>query len=93
MSKQNLKTGDMVYITTTNAIGFIIDQGNDGIPWYRTDADGICESHELKLIKTSREILFLIMKNNANIAPSTKKEVNKHLGFELFSVEPLIIPS
>lgn len=81
------KKGDLVYITTTNSIGFIINQGEDpnGEPWFRTDVDGIRESQELAKITKPGGILNLIMNNGEIFIPnSIKKSINKHFSTELF---------
>lgn len=82
---RTFKTGDLVYITTTKAIGFIINQGVDVCPWYRTDADGIREAHELEPITSPDGVLNLIMQDGDTcIAPSLKKPINKYFGVEIF---------
>ena len=87
-----IKKGDLVYLTETNSIGFIIDKGTDnGNEWSRTDVDGVRDDSDLIKITKHEEIVTLIMKHGVIfIAPSTKSAINKHFNIEVFDEKLLV---
>ena len=71
-----MEKGDLVYIKTTNNMGYIINTGNDGVDWYRTDMDGIRDKNELVKIQSIGHLLDLIkQEHGVGIAPSVKKKL------------------
>lgn len=67
----------VAYIKENKSIGVIIDEGCDVSKWYRTDSDGVRESHELIFLRDKPTIDYFI-KDGANIAPSTKITINNY---------------
>jgi len=68
----NFKINDVVLINSTLSIGIIIDKGQDpnGQKWFRTDAEGVREAHELSKVD-SVECLRDAQYNGYLVAPST----------------------
>lgn len=63
-----------VYVSTTNTIGVVIDEGGESWDkWYRTDSCGVRDGLELIPLYTKKEVRDCKKQLNASIAPSTSK--------------------
>jgi ribosome-binding ATPase YchF (GTP1/OBG family) len=66
-----MKITDLVYIKSTNSLGFVIDVFEDGD--VRTDVDGVRSASELQLIEYETQLKELPM--CTNIPPSIEKKL------------------